>query len=109
MAQSNRILHARRTAHHTVKILLFVFLVLLLGTSTAFAADPVAAEEPNFFVQVFQNLFDSQALMRILGQREFVVAAFVVLNLIVFVETGLLIGFFLPGDSLLVTAGLVAS
>ena len=34
-------------------------------------------------------------------------AAFVVLNLIVFTETGLLFGFFLPGDSLLVTAGLV--
>ncbi len=29
--------------------------------------------------------------------------------LIVFVETGLLVGFFLPGDSLLVTAGLVAA
>ena len=28
---------------------------------------------------------------------------------IVFCETGLLVGFFLPGDSLLVTAGLVAS
>ena len=36
-----------------------------------------------------------------------VLAAFVVLNLIVFTETGLLVGFFLPGDSLLVTAGLV--
>ncbi len=31
------------------------------------------------------------------------------LTLIVFCETGLLAGFFLPGDSLLVTAGLVAS
>ena len=31
------------------------------------------------------------------------------LTLIVFVETGLLIGFFLPGDSLLVTAGLLAA
>src|SRR4029077_15562398 len=39
---------------------------------------------------------------------EFAVAAFIVLNIIVFVETGLLIGFFLPGDSLLVTAGFVA-
>lgn len=31
------------------------------------------------------------------------------LTLIIFCETGLLAGFFLPGDSLLVTAGLVAS
>ena len=31
------------------------------------------------------------------------------LNLIVFAETGLLVGFCLPGDSLLVTAGLVAA
>jgi membrane-associated protein len=32
-----------------------------------------------------------------------------VLAAIVFIETGLLIGFFLPGDSLLITAGLVAA
>ena len=31
------------------------------------------------------------------------------LTLIIFMETGLLIGFFLPGDSLLVTAGLLAA
>ena len=34
---------------------------------------------------------------------------YVGLTLIVFMETGLLIGFFLPGDSLLVTAGLLAA
>lgn len=34
---------------------------------------------------------------------------YVGLSIIVFVETGLLIGFFLPGDSLLVTAGLLAA
>jgi membrane-associated protein len=34
---------------------------------------------------------------------------YAVLVAIVFVETGLLIGFFLPGDSLLITAGLVAA
>jgi membrane-associated protein len=44
----------------------------------------------------------------VLSRPEVVVAAFVVLNLIVFTETGLLVGFFLPGDSLLVTAGVVA-
>lgn len=36
-------------------------------------------------------------------------AGYVGLTAIVFCETGLLAGFFLPGDSLLVTAGLVAS
>jgi membrane-associated protein len=34
---------------------------------------------------------------------------YVVLTIIIFSETGLLIGFFLPGDSLLVTAGLLAA
>jgi membrane-associated protein len=34
---------------------------------------------------------------------------YAVLFAIVFVETGLLVGFFLPGDSLLITAGLVAA
>jgi len=58
---------------------------------------------------VFLNLFDTPALMATLGKPEMTIAAFVALNLIVFTETGLLIGFFLPGDSLLVTAGLVAA
>ena len=34
---------------------------------------------------------------------------YLVLVVIVFTETGLLVGFFLPGDSLLITAGLVAA
>jgi membrane-associated protein len=34
---------------------------------------------------------------------------YVVLFVIVFTETGLLIGFFLPGDSLLITAGIIAA
>jgi len=34
---------------------------------------------------------------------------YLVIGVIIFVETGLLIGFFLPGDSLLFSAGLVAS
>jgi membrane-associated protein len=58
---------------------------------------------------VFANLFNSHELMAVLARPEMTVAAFVALNLIVFAETGLLIGFFLPGDSLLVTAGLVAT
>ncbi len=52
-------------------------------------------------------LFNSQELMRILSRPDFLVATFLMLNLIVFTETGLLVGFFLPGDSLLVTAGIV--
>lgn len=65
------------------------------------------AEKPSFFMQIVSNLFNSRGLLDTLSQKEFVVAAFIALNVIVFVETGLLIGFFLPGDSLLVTAGVV--
>jgi len=51
---------------------------------------------------------DMQAVMTTLRQQEIMLAAFIALNVIVFTETGLLIGFLLPGDSLLVTAGIVA-
>ncbi len=34
---------------------------------------------------------------------------YIVIGLIIFVETGLLLGFLLPGDSLLFSAGLVAA
>jgi membrane-associated protein len=63
----------------------------------------------DFFGEVFRNLFNSPALMETLGKPEFAIASFIILNLIVFTETGLLVGFFLPGDSLLVTAGLVCA
>jgi membrane-associated protein len=59
-------------------------------------------------VQVVTNLTNPDAWKDALGNPTMYVAAFVVLNLIVFTETGLLFGFFLPGDSLLVTAGIVA-
>ncbi len=52
--------------------------------------------------------FDNNLLMNTLAKPEIMLAAFIALNVIVFTETGLLIGFFLPGDSLLVTAGIVA-
>jgi len=58
--------------------------------------------------EVFLNLFNSPALMATLSKPELTVAAFVALNIVIFTETGLLVGFCLPGDSLLVTAGLVA-
>src|SRR5437016_8717302 len=60
-------------------------------------------------VDICRHLFSSRELLEALGRPEYMVAAFIVLNLIVFTETGLLVGFFLPGDSLLVTAGVVAS
>jgi membrane-associated protein len=90
--------------------------VLFVGLGTAgpaYAAEPdlpaAAGDRPGFWIQLFQNLFNSRELMRVLGQPEYTLAAFIALNLIVFVETGLLFGFFLPGDSLLVTAGVVCS
>jgi membrane-associated protein len=83
--------------------------IVLTTAQPAWAADADGAETPNFFIQVLQNLFNSQGLVDIFRQPGVMIPAFVVLNLIVFVETGLLIGFCLPGDSLLVTAGLVAS
>jgi len=45
----------------------------------------------------------------VLGKPGVFWAALIVINLIVFVETGLLVGFLLPGDSLLVIVGFVAS
>ncbi len=51
-------------------------------------------------VQFFTTLYRFEELIRWGG--------YTVLAIIVFAETGLLAGFFLPGDSLLVTAGLVA-
>ncbi len=51
--------------------------------------------------ELFAKLRDLPALVQWAG--------YVGLTLIIFTETGLLIGFFLPGDSLLVTAGLLAS
>jgi membrane-associated protein len=63
----------------------------------------------DFVGEVFRNLFNSHELMATLARPEFAIASFIILNLIVFTETGLLVGFFLPGDSLLVTAGLVCA
>ena len=51
--------------------------------------------------EFFSRLYQFDELIRWGG--------YVVLILIVFAETGLLAGFFLPGDSLLVTAGLLAA
>jgi membrane-associated protein len=52
-------------------------------------------------IAFFQRLYHFEELIRWGGH--------VVLVAIVFCETGLMAGFFLPGDSLLVTAGLIAA
>jgi membrane-associated protein len=52
-------------------------------------------------LDLFHQLTDVQHLVQVGG--------YVGLTAIIFAETGLLIGFFLPGDSLLVTAGLLAA
>jgi membrane-associated protein len=54
-----------------------------------------------FLWDLFHKIYDVETLVRVGG--------LVGLTAIVFVETGLLVGFFLPGDSLLVTAGLFAA
>jgi membrane-associated protein len=51
--------------------------------------------------ELAHRIYDVEALVRIGGLTALIV--------IVFVETGLFVGFFLPGDSLLVTAGLFAA
>ncbi len=51
--------------------------------------------------EFFSRLYQFDELIRWGG--------YTVLALIIFAETGLLAGFFLPGDSLLVTAGLIAA
>jgi membrane-associated protein len=61
----------------------------------------------DLLVKVVTNLTNPDAWKEALGGPGMTLAAFIVLNIIVFTETGLFFGFFLPGDSLLVTAGVV--
>jgi len=51
--------------------------------------------------EIFHRLTDVETMVRVGGLTA--------MTIIVFAETGLLIGFFLPGDSLLVTAGVFAA
>ncbi|MBA4020532.1 MAG: hypothetical protein C0483_25515 [Pirellula sp.] len=55
-----------------------------------------------------RNLRTPEVYVRALEQPGVMWAAFIAVNLIIFTETGLLIGFLLPGDSLLVVTGIVA-
>jgi len=54
-----------------------------------------------FIQNFFHTVYNVPELIRLVGQYG--------LPLIIFAETGLLAGFFLPGDSLLITAGLFAA
>ncbi len=54
-----------------------------------------------FIKDIFNSIYDVKSLVMWAG--------YVGLFAIIFAETGLLVGFFFPGDSLLVTAGLFAS
>ena len=51
--------------------------------------------------EILQRLYDVQGLIQLGG--------IALVCVIVFIETGLFVGFFLPGDSLLVTAGIVSA
>lgn len=70
--------------------------------------DDVFSNAWQILVQIVTNLTNPDEWRKVLEKPEVFWAAFLVVNLIVFTETGLLIGFFLPGDSLLVTVGIVA-
>jgi membrane-associated protein len=50
-----------------------------------------------------------EPILAALDPKTIIAAGYVVITAIIFAECGLLIGFFLPGDSLLFTAGLFAS
>ena len=50
-----------------------------------------------------------EPILNLLDAKYIIAGGYLLMTLIVFVETGLLIGFCLPGDSLLVTAGLFAA
>ena len=51
-----------------------------------------------------KNIHTSEGIAQLIGS-----GGLVILSSIIFAETGLLLGFFLPGDSLLITAGVLAN
>ena len=79
--------------------------------NSGFVEEPPAQADDGFFGPIFRAIFtfDSHGVMKALNKPQYSIPAFIVLNVIVFVETGLLIGFFLPGDSLLVITGLICA
>ncbi len=79
----------------------------MLSTRSASAALSCARRLPTTIsgLELLGELFDKLRDLPALVQW----AGYVGLTIIIFAETGLLVGFFLPGDSLLVTAGLLAA
>jgi membrane-associated protein len=97
---------------NTLRLLLWGcvgIIVWAICQETAFAQDGAAPTDEGFWGPLITNLLNYDGLMRVLSKPGYFWTAFVALNLIVFVETGLLIGFFLPGDSLLVIVGLICA
>src|SRR3982074_3261495 len=69
---------------------------------TSLARPPIPpSRRMHTLLDLFHQLTDVQHLVQVGG--------YVGLTAIIFAETGLLIGFFLPGDSLIVTAGVLAA
>jgi membrane-associated protein len=60
------------------------------------------------FIHFIRSLTDPNALIQLLSTVLTGWAGYLVLFAVVFAESGLLVGFFLPGDSLLFTVGVVA-
>jgi membrane-associated protein len=62
----------------------------------------------HFLLEIWRSLTDPDRLIHLLSQVITGAAGYALLSAIVFAETGLLVGLFLPGDSLLFTVGVVA-
>ena len=60
------------------------------------------------FISLLHSLTNPDKLIQLLSTNMTGWAGYLLLFLIVFAESGLLVGFFLPGDSLLFTVGIVA-
>lgn len=88
-----------------------IALAVMLAAAPFALAQEAPADQEGFWETLVRHIlsFNSAGLFELLGRPQFAIPAIIAVNLIVFIETGLLIGFFLPGDSLLVTVGLIAS
>src|SRR5580693_3665181 len=62
----------------------------------------------HFLLDIWRSLTDPERLIHLISQVITGWAGYGLLAFIVFAETGLLVGLFLPGDSLLFTVGVVA-